>query len=105
MKNVLGSGFQFFKAESFMKINLDLPTRSQRTKKQINFNSKHKREQTALHTNGATTLSVVLLRKSASLLTFFRDWKKVSARAAWAQGKDIEEANPKKYKLTIKQLN
>ena len=43
--------------------------------------------------------------KSASLLTFFRDWKKVSARAAWAQGKDIEEANPKKYKLTIKQLN
>ena len=47
-----------------MKINLDLPTRSQRTKKQINFNSKHKREQTTLHTTSATPLSVFLLRKS-----------------------------------------
>ena len=47
-----------------MKINLDLPTRSQRTKKQINFNSKHKREQTTLHTISATSFGVVLLRKS-----------------------------------------
>ena len=47
-----------------MKINLDLPTRSQRTKKQINFNSKHKREQTTLNTNSATAFGVVLPRKS-----------------------------------------
>ena len=83
-----------------MQKYLDLPTQSQRTKKQINFNSKHKREQTALHAIGATTLSVALLRKSASLLTFFRDWKKVSARAAWAQGKRIEQVKAEKYRLT-----
>ena len=51
-----------------MQKYLDLPTRSQRIKKQINFNSKQKREQTTLNAKSATTLSVFPLRKSVLCL-------------------------------------
>ena len=113
-----------------MKIKLNLPTRSQGTKKQINFNSKHKREQTALNAKSATTLSVFPLRKSvlcllsdASVrplngftaavplsLSDFLPVKLVSA--SWCvpvrhehKGSNIEQIKSKKYKQPITQLN